>query len=266
MRCIVLADNHTLIDQYYLGEPAFSLYVESDGESILLDCGYSDVFIRNAEKIGIDLSKIKKIVFSHGHNDHTGGLVSFEKEFGLEGVHIYAHPAAFEKRIENGIHIGSPFSAEDLEQKGAVLHLSKKPLSIVKNILFLGEIPPKCKFENRYSIGMMNDRPDFMLDDTAIAVKCNHGIVIMTGCSHSGICNISEVACEVFNEQNIYAIIGGFHLFETGERLTSTICYLQQKKVSFLYPCHCVSLKAKAQMLQLLPVVEVGSGFSFEVD
>lgn len=73
MRLTVLVDNNTYIDEYYLGEPALSYYIEDDEDCILFDTGYSDLYIRNAEKMGLDLSFVSTVVFSHGHNDHTGG-------------------------------------------------------------------------------------------------------------------------------------------------------------------------------------------------
>ncbi|MDY5913148.1 MAG: MBL fold metallo-hydrolase, partial [Inconstantimicrobium porci] len=74
MDLTVLVDNNTYIDQYYLGEPAVSYYIEDKNTKILFDTGYSDIFIRNAEKMNIDLKKLDKIAISHGHNDHTLGL------------------------------------------------------------------------------------------------------------------------------------------------------------------------------------------------
>ncbi|MBQ1439018.1 MAG: MBL fold metallo-hydrolase [Solobacterium sp.] len=74
MKLTVLTDNNTIIDRYYLGEPALSFYLEDGDRRILFDTGYSDVFLRNAEALGIDLHAITDIVLSHGHNDHTGGL------------------------------------------------------------------------------------------------------------------------------------------------------------------------------------------------
>ena len=74
MKLTVLVDNNTFIDEYYFGEPGVSYYIEDGGAKILFDCGYSDVFMANAEKMGIDLGKVDTIVFSHGHNDHTRGF------------------------------------------------------------------------------------------------------------------------------------------------------------------------------------------------
>ncbi len=74
MKLSVLVDNNTYIDQYYCGEPAVSYYIETENKRILFDAGYSDVFLSNAEKMGIDLRGLTHIVLSHGHNDHSGGL------------------------------------------------------------------------------------------------------------------------------------------------------------------------------------------------
>ena len=74
MKLTVLVDNNTFIDKYFYGEPGLCFYIEDGTERILLDTGYSDLFIRNAKKLGIDLSSLTKVVISHGHDDHTGGL------------------------------------------------------------------------------------------------------------------------------------------------------------------------------------------------
>jgi len=74
MKLKVLEDNNTFIDEYYLGEPAVSYYIEDNDTKILFDTGYSDAFIKNAKSMNVNLNEINKIVISHGHNDHTGGL------------------------------------------------------------------------------------------------------------------------------------------------------------------------------------------------
>ena len=74
MKITVLVDNYTYIDQYYLGEPALSYYIECDNKKILFDVGYSNAFIKNAKKMNIHLNEIDTIVCSHGHNDHILGL------------------------------------------------------------------------------------------------------------------------------------------------------------------------------------------------
>ena len=74
MKLKVLVDNNTYIDQYYYGEPAVSYYIEDEDSKLLLDIGYSDLFIKNSKAFGIDLENVTTIAFSHGHVDHTRGL------------------------------------------------------------------------------------------------------------------------------------------------------------------------------------------------
>ena len=74
MEITFLVENNSRIDRYLLAEPALSIFIETEGKKILFDCGYSDVFIKNALKLSVNLEYITDIVISHGHDDHTGGL------------------------------------------------------------------------------------------------------------------------------------------------------------------------------------------------
>ena len=134
MKLTVLADNNTLIDQYYLGEPAVSYYIEDGGTALLLDVGYSDVFIRNAKTLHIDLNKITTIAISHGHNDHTRGLEFLSKEVDLRKVQLVAHPDAFKPKFFEGEAIGSPLSEQQLTSF-CRLTLSKTPLKLTERII-----------------------------------------------------------------------------------------------------------------------------------
>ena len=149
MKLTVLCDNTTRIDGYYLGEPGASYYLEDGDTRILFDTGYSDVYLRNAEKMGIDLGNITALALSHGHDDHTGGLVHFPV---TQRVPLYAHPEVFApKRIE-GKYIGSPLTKEELE-KSFELKLTKDPVWLTDKLVFLGEIPRANAYEARYAIG-----------------------------------------------------------------------------------------------------------------
>ena len=80
MKITILVENNTRIDKYLLSEPALSLFIETENKKILFDTGYSDVFIKNAKTLDIDLNQITDIVLSHGHDDHTGGLRFFNPQ------------------------------------------------------------------------------------------------------------------------------------------------------------------------------------------
>ena len=110
MKLTILVDNNTFIDQYYHGEPAASFYIETEGEKILFDTGYSDILISNAEKMNIDLKRITHIVLSHGHDDHTKGLKYLKDVIDLAQVKLIAHPDCFLPKYNEDLYIGSPFS------------------------------------------------------------------------------------------------------------------------------------------------------------
>lgn len=267
MKLKVLVDNNTLIDMYYLGEPAVSYYIEDGNDKILFDVGYSDVFMENAEKMNIDLNKVNKLVISHGHDDHTGGLKYFFKE--KNNIELISHPESFNyKEDYTGLCISSPFTKEELS-KVCTLNLSKSPKKISDNITYLGEIPTSNNFEKKYTIGktVINgvEVEDKVEEDSGIVYQSAKGLFIITGCSHSGICNIIEYAKKVCNDDRIYGVVGGFHLFKNDERLQKTIKYFKDNNIELLYPCHCVSLEAKIEIAKQIKINEVGVGLELDI-
>ena len=273
MKLTVLIDNNTLTDTYLLGEPALSLYMEDGGTSVLLDCGYSDAASRNASRLGIDLAAIDIVALSHGHNDHTWGLVPLMAclaEKAATGAFVrkprlVAHPEALAPRqLAPGEPIGSLLGREALEQCFAVT-LSRDPVPLTDRLLFLGEIPRLLPFEIGDTIGERSGPhglvPDDLPDDTALAYCGDKGLVIITGCSHAGICNITEHARRVTGLRRVAAVIGGLHLLSPDPaRFTATADYLQSAGATALYPCHCTGLAAKLALSRAAPVHDVGSG------
>ena len=268
MKLRVLVDNHTFIDEYYLGEPAVSYYLEIDDRRILFDTGYSDIFLSNAKKMGIDLSQLTHVVLSHGHNDHTNGLRYLSQAVDLSNVELIAHSDCFLPKRYEEEYIGVPCSSKEMQSQ-MLFHPKDEPFAISEHCLFLGEIPRRNAFEAKHSIGEQEKdgiwKPDQVLDDSALVCRTKDGLFLITGCSHSGICNIIDYAMEICKEQRIAGILGGFHIFQTGVRLEQTIAYMQKQQIHQLYPCHCVSLVAKASMMQKLPVQEVGVGLEIEI-
>lgn len=263
MKLKVLVDNNTYIDQYYCGEPAVSYYIEDEDSRLLLDVGYSDLFLRNSKALGINLESISTIVISHGHDDHTRGLKYYFEQSYKNNISIIAHPDAFKEKAVGNLKICSPILEEELKEKCNLI-LSKEPIKVSKNITFLGEIPQINDFENRKPIGKQiigeNSIDDYVMDDTALVYKSEKGIYIITGCSHSGICNIIEYAKEVCKDNRVLGVIGGFHLFEVTEQVQKTIDYLKNNNLKELYPCHCTSFEVRAEIHKALPVKEVGVG------
>jgi 7,8-dihydropterin-6-yl-methyl-4-(beta-D-ribofuranosyl)aminobenzene 5'-phosphate synthase len=273
MELTVLVDNNTLTDRYLLGEPALSLYMEEGAARVLLDCGYSDVACRNAVRLGIDLAALDAVALSHGHNDHTWGLVplmaclteSAAAGHTVRKARLVAHPEALTpRRIGPGEPIGSLLSRDALAECFAVT-LSRDPVPLTDRLFFLGEIPRLMPFEAGDTIGERNGPhglvPDDLPDDTALAFCGNDGLVIITGCSHAGICNITEHARRVTGLRRVAAVIGGLHLLAPDPaRFAATAEYLQSAGATALYPCHCTGLAAKVALSRAVPVHDVGSG------
>lgn len=269
MKLTVLVDNNTIIDRYFLGEPALSFLIEDGEERVLFDAGYSDAFVQNAAKLGVDLTRITQIVLSHGHDDHTRGLPALFALGDHRSVPLTAHPDCFWPKRSEGLAIGMPYSAEALAER-VDLRLARTPRRISEHLIFLGEIPRMLDFEASYAMGERLREgiwePDLVTEDSALVYESADGLFIITGCSHSGICNIIEYAKRVCGESRILGVIGGFHLFADDKRLAQTVDHLAAQNMTHAYPCHCVSLIAKAKMLSAgLPVEEVGVGMAIEI-
>jgi 7,8-dihydropterin-6-yl-methyl-4-(beta-D-ribofuranosyl)aminobenzene 5'-phosphate synthase len=277
----VLVDNNTITDHYFSGEPGLSFLIKTQGKKILFDTGYSDLFLKNAHVLGEDLLDLDLVVFSHGHLDHTGGLPDLVRHLSraiIEGIPVrmptvIAHPFCFYPRPKLPVpNIGSTVSEEELRRHGPV-ELSTSPRWITDDLVVLGQIERKFDFENtsadKRKILMPDGRTedDELLDDTARAFQTGKILVIITGCSHSGICNIVEQAKMVCEEERILDIIGGLHLLSPERpRLEKTVSYLQNLNLASLHACHCTSLPAKIALAGYCPLQEVGVGMALHWD
>jgi 7,8-dihydropterin-6-yl-methyl-4-(beta-D-ribofuranosyl)aminobenzene 5'-phosphate synthase len=229
MELTVLVDNNTLIDQYYVGEPGVSYYIRVGDVRVLFDTGYSDAFIKNADTMNIELQNITHLILSHGHQDHTWGIHDWLRKYSAKikkKPMLIAHNNVFDRKIFYNSNtkiteeIGMNITKDTLEHFFCI-KTSKSPVLIAENLIFLGEIERVNDFENKTPEGKVQDesgelKDDYCLDDSAVVYNAPAGLVIITGCSHSGICNIVKYAKKVglkfWNKGNVLGIIGGLHL------------------------------------------------------
>lgn len=264
MKLTVLVDNNTLIDRYYLGEPGVSYFLEEAGHQFLFDTGYSDIFLANAEKLGLAVTDLSAVLLSHGHNDHSRGLCWLRERLektGRTGVPLLAHPDAFLPKREGPLSIGMPLSEETLSGVFA-LRKERRPVWLTDRLVWLGEIPRQFSFEGKPVGECWKDgvwQTDPVMDDTALAYRSEAGAVVITGCSHAGICSITEYAKSVLGENRVAAIIGGFHLLHApAAQLEATRACLEASAPGAVYACHCTDLAARIFLAETLPVREVG--------
>jgi len=280
MRISILVDNNTL--EFLSAEFGFSCYVEVDNKKLLFDTGYSNVFIENAFKLAINLYDIDFLTFSHGHEDHTWGLANLiqtymqrvETKHNLVKPTLVCCPGVLEpKWLLDGHQNGMLVNKEAIASFFSI-KLSNEPVWLTENMVFLGEIERKLDFEkNAYKENVLPGKimingqlqEDRILDDSAIACKTKNGLVIITGCSHSGICNIIEHAKKVCYEQRVVDIIGGFHLINTDDYRLGKVCeYFKKLNLENLHMCHCTDFKAKERLEKVAPVQKTGVGLVLE--
>lgn len=244
----------------FLAEWGLSILVEVDRMRILVDTGLSFSAVHNAQLMGIDLATIDRIVLSHGHADHTGGLVNVLKMM-RKNVEVIAHPDVWASKYtrrngqEKEQYIGIPFSREELESHGARFNLTKEPVHISEHTITTGEVPMMSGYENVESNlfvktdGILHQDP--LADDLALIIDTEFGLVVISGCAHRGIINTLCHAQKLTGKELVYAVIGGTHLFRASdERIKKTIADLKDTGIQKLGVSHCTGFHASARLAQ----------------
>jgi len=249
-----------------LAEWGLSVLVEADGQNILLDTCSSISVPHNALLLKVDLSAIDRIVLSHGHYDHTGGLRDVLSKMGKK-IEVIAHPDVWAaKQIHVGeqyVSIGIPFSREELEGLGASFTLSREPVWISDNIVTTGEIPMVTEYEEIDPVLYVKQNDDFvpdpLLDDRALIIKTDEGLVVILGCAHLGAVNTLYHARQVTGVERVHTVIGGTHLVRASEeRVLLTAAALQELGVQRVGVSHCTGLPAAMILAR-----ELGESFFF---
>ena len=248
MKITFLTDNY--VDMAKLkAEHGFSCLIEYNDTVILFDTGATDTAVENAKVIFDKLPKADFAVLSHGHYDHAGGLKYSLDEIAEITNKIYCHEYIFDnhlKETENGhIFIGMEVNQSKFNNKFELIQ-NKNFTEISKNIYLSGTVKRFKNFNadlkliaeinGKYIKDPFRDEQYLIIDDD--------GLVIISGCSHSGIMNIIEHAKSLLPNKKIKAVIGGFHLFRsTDEQMKETINYFKENNVEKIITGHCTGLK-----------------------
>ena len=239
----------------FLAEWGLSILVETDNLKILVDTGLSISAVHNAQVLGIDLSTIDKIVLSHGHIDHTGGLREVLKRTGK--VEVIAHPdiwaAKYARLKEQEFYVGIPFQREELESLGASFNLTREPVSLGGGIMTTGEVPMTTSYEEIDPDIYLRQEgilyPDPLADDLSLVIDTEPGLIVILGCAHRGIINTLLHAQKLTGKKLIHAVIGGVHLFRASEnQVEQTVTALKEMGIKKLGVSHCTGFYASAHL------------------
>ncbi len=215
MEIKIVFDNTNLNEKFIPGW-GFSCLVN---KTVLFDTGEkSEYLFKNMEALDIDISKIEKVVISHDHWDHTGGLWGLlEKK---DGIDVYGCPNFSEEFKKKVVSLGGNL-------------ISVEELTAVKSDIFAtGEI------EGNYKGSFIAEQ--------ALVIKGSEGIIIITGCSHPGIVKIVKNVKENFPEETIFLVFGGFHLMNMDTREIELIVEkFLELKVQKVGPTHCTGYEAQ---------------------
>ncbi|SHF01198.1 7,8-dihydropterin-6-yl-methyl-4-(beta-D-ribofuranosyl)aminobenzene 5'-phosphate synthase [Mariniphaga anaerophila] len=245
----------------FLAEHGLSYLIEIDDRKILFDTGHSDVFLKNARQMGVDIEKeVQLVVLSHGHWDHGDGLQY------LQNKRLITHPGAFIRRFRKRDFsaVGLSLLKTEIEQRFDLTE-TKNVFQISEHLFYLGEIPRVTEFEAQATPFVDEHKNDDVVpDDSALAAIVNDRLVVITGCSHSGICNIVEHAKKATGISDVKTVLGGFHLKEQNEQTRRTIGYFKNEHVEQVYPSHCTALPALSAFYQAFQSTQLKTGMVLE--
>lgn len=244
-----------LADGDELGEWGFAALVEVDGHRILFDTGaHTEVVLRNARSLKVDLTTVPDVILSHWHGDHVTGFLPLRRD-----VAARAPKALARTHVGAGIflsRVGTPATVEfnpmvairaEYESGGGVFVEHAKPAEIFPGVWLTGPVPRKYPERNwsgrtlvKTASGVVEDT---VPDDMALVVDTAQGLVIVTGCAHAGVINILEHARAVVRPARVHALIGGIHLFNASEEtLTWTGERLREFGLENFLGAHCTGI------------------------
>jgi 7,8-dihydropterin-6-yl-methyl-4-(beta-D-ribofuranosyl)aminobenzene 5'-phosphate synthase len=246
----------TMLADEGVGEWGFAALVEADGQQILVDTGARpQTVLENARELKIDLSRVRDVVLTHFHDDHTGGLMTLRTEMkkrnpaALSRVHV-ATGIFYSRPLADGGEGNSMIAMKpQYEATGGAFEEHNEFAEILPGVFITGPIPRQFPERNwsgsgkvRTPAGVVEDN---VPDDQSVVVNTPEGLVVITGCGHAGIVNILTATASRFDRRPVTAIVGGLHLFAaTDEQVDWTADKLKSFGVQYLVGAHCTGIES----------------------
>jgi 7,8-dihydropterin-6-yl-methyl-4-(beta-D-ribofuranosyl)aminobenzene 5'-phosphate synthase len=244
-------------------EHGLSFLVESGGHSVLFDTGQSSNFIRNAGKLGKDLSSVNIVVLSHGHYDHSGGFRPFVEDRKKGDLTLWTGKGFFDQKYgKSGMslqYLGNDFDESFLRKHGVVHQtVATGRLEIIPGVWIVSGFlrnhasePVNPRFCKRNATdGTWQE--DTFEDEVLLVVESEKGLIVIVGCSHPGILNMLDTVNKLFDKP-VYALLGGTHLVEADQtRIANTFKVFQERDISVLGISHCSGSSAIEQSISMM--------------
>lgn len=261
MKVTVVVDNHVPLHakRPFRAEHGLSLLIEVPEGLFLFDTGQSDVVIHNLSLLSVRPADLTGVIISHGHYDHTGGLTAILSH-AKKSMPVYIHQAAFTARYsqsdEQCRFIGIPYSRELLTQLGADFHYVDAPLELTPNLWISGSIPRTPAYEqlDPHFVSRQADcclTQDSLPDDMGVYYRSERGLVVLAGCSHSGLLNVIQHGFAVTGCTTLAGVLGGTHLGPAApEFQQKTLQELAALTPAFVAANHCTGFSMLAALAQ----------------
>ncbi len=255
LRITTLVEN-TLGEHLALkNEHGISFYIEKDSHKVLFDAGQSDAFMYNAAQLKIDLSDLEYIVLSHGHYDHSGGLIHLAEQHRryevVMGSGFFNEKYGFTGNSYE--YLGNRFEESFLMEKGIPYRfVSEDVTEILPGIYVITNFPrihPDEVISPRFKIRKNGSfEQDLFNDEVLIAIDTPEGVVVLLGCSHPGVRNMLDHVKSLLKKP-IHAVVGGTHLVEaSSESMRMAAEYLSSEDMGYIGVSHCTGKTAMTKL------------------
>jgi 7,8-dihydropterin-6-yl-methyl-4-(beta-D-ribofuranosyl)aminobenzene 5'-phosphate synthase len=241
-------------------EHGLAWHVDFGGRQVLFDTGQTELLLANARELEMDLTRVEAIVLSHGHYDHTGGLVAVRHRAPMAPV--WMHPAARAPKFAaksdgTGRAIGMSEAAVTTLDQATVVLCDPQPVEVIKGLFATGPIPRVNTVEDvggRFFLDAACTRADPLVDDQALFFESSDGLVVVLGCAHAGVINTLRHIESFTGSKRIAAVLGGMHLLNASEeRLQFTLRELAGRDIQMLAPLHCTGWPATLRLWNTFP-------------